>query len=88
MKAGVAPIEEKANAINAVQGMEDLHNGSIMDLINADVNEYRYIYPNGHVIDDPLKAGIELRKLNNMKYNKVFYDPASPAEVNYIYHNR
>lgn len=81
MRTGVAPIGEKENAITALQGMQDLQNVSIMDFMNADVDSYKYVYPNGVVLDDPLKAGRHLQVLNRQIFNNVFYHPASPVEL-------
>lgn len=88
LKAGVASIEEKQNAINMLQNMDELQNGSIEDLMNTDLDLYKYVYPNSRVIDDIRKADRELTILNSQKYNNVFYDPASNVELNWQYNSK
>jgi len=88
LKAGVASIEEKRNAINMLQNMDELQNGSIEALMNTDLDLYKYVYPNSRVIDDIRKADRELTILNSQKYNNVFYDPASNVELNWQYNSR
>lgn len=57
----------------------------------SDYNDYAsldFVYPNGRIVK-PSRTSIsgETRTLNNMPYNKVFYDPASHAELNWATKN-
>lgn len=81
LKSGVAPISEYENAVNAIENMPHV---SINDLMNGKVSPYRY--PNGRDVEWS-KENIqnELGILRKSKYNKVFYDPMTQAEANWLY---
>ena len=77
LSSGVAPIWEYYNAIRQI---EKMLNANISDIVNGKVTQY--VYPNGRVVDWS-KAGEELELLKRAKYNHVFYDPASHAEMDW-----
>jgi len=80
MKAGVAPIEEKANALNTLYGMANLNP---FNMSWDELSGYTYTYPNGRVVDDISKANKEIELIERMPYGNVFYDPATWAEYNW-----
>ncbi|MBR3454893.1 MAG: hypothetical protein IKH26_06190 [Bacteroidaceae bacterium] len=77
LSSGVAPIWEYYNAIKQI---EKMLNANISDIVSGKVTQY--VYPNGRVVDWS-KAGEELDLLKRAKYNHVFYDPASHAEMDW-----
>lgn len=80
MNTGVASLKEKENAINAFKRMEEVNPFAMTE---EELENLRYVYPNGRVVDDIARAPQELRNILRMPYNNVFYDPASWVEFNW-----
>ena len=69
-----AKLEQITGLNSGVVGIGELN----PTLANRIINSGRQmVYPNGNLIDDPYI-------MNRMPYNKVFYDPASPVEQQYL----
>lgn len=82
LNAGVAPLSEYYNAVNQLQS---IYNPSIADILNNNIPNY--VYPNGRVVNWS-DAKKELDLVQKAKYNKVFYDPVTYAELNWKFNNK
>ena len=81
LKSGVAPISEYENAVSAIENMP---RASIYDVSDGKVFPYRY--PNGREVEwGKDYTQNELGILRSSKYNKVFYDPMTHVEEDWLY---
>ena len=84
LNSGVAPIADYENAINAVEEMHNTLYNNSRDIINGIAAPY--VFPNGRQVEWSVK-GIRnaLDGLKRAKYNKVFYDPTTYGESEWLY---
>lgn len=88
---------EEDTGLNAGVTTENLPNkfkAHIDKIMNTKISDYSdyssldFIYPNGRIVKPSSTAvSEEMRLLNSMPYNKVFYDPASHVEYNWAIKN-